>query len=285
MQLTIEPSGQSCGALVRGVDLSSPLSQTALRQLRQVWLDHQVIGLPDQHLTPEALVAFAGQLGPHSDDPYLAGLAEQPRVVEVRREPDEKARIFADSWHSDWSFLASPPSATLLYGVEIPPTGGDTLFTNLAAAYEALDAQTRQRIAGLNAIHSARLGYARNGRYGDSDEGRSMKILADDSAMATQTHPLVRTHPETGRPVLFISPAYTIGIETLPPAESEALLGELFEHLENDAFVYRHRWAPGMLTIWDNRSLNHKATGGYEGHRRLLHRVTVGEPTMHAVAG
>lgn len=279
MQLRIEPSGQTCGALVYGVDLTTPLPEALLTQLRQAWLDHQVIGIPDQQLTPEGLVAFADQLGPKSDDPFLAGLAEQPRVVEVKREPDEKTGLFADSWHSDWSFLATPPSATLLYGVDIPPTGGDTLFTNLAAAYEALPDEKKRQLSGLKAIHSARRGYAPSGRYGDSDEGRSMNILANDSAMASQSHPLVREHPETGKPVLYISPAYTIGIESMAPAQGEALLAELFEHLENEVFLYRHRWAPGLLTIWDNRSLNHRATGGYEGHRRLLHRVTVGEPT------
>lgn len=279
MQLRIEPSGQSCGALVYGVDLTTPLSGATLAELRRAWLEHKVIGLPDQQLTPESLLAFADQLGPHSNDPFLMGLAEQPRVVEVRREPDEKAGIFADSWHSDWSFLATPPSATLLYGVEIPSTGGDTLFANLAAAYDALPAEKKHQLKDLTAIHSAKRAYAPSGRYGDSDKGRSMKILANDTALATQSHPLVREHPETGKPVLFISPAYTIGIESMAPAQSDALLKELFEHTDKEAFQYRHRWAPGMLTIWDNRSLNHKATGGYEGHRRLLQRVTVGEPT------
>ena len=279
MQLSVEPSGQSCGALVHGLDLSTPLPASDLAKLRQIWLDHKVIGLPDQSLTPETLVAFANQFGPPSDDPYLAGLTEQPRVVEVKREPNEKAGIFADNWHSDWSFLATPPSATLLYGLEIPPIGGDTFFTNLAAAYDALSTSFKQRLSQLRAVHSARRGYARDGRYGNSDKGRSMNILANDSALNTQTHPLVREHPETGRPVLFISPAYTIGIESYTADQSTELLNDLFEHMQQEAFLYRHRWAPGMLTIWDNRSLNHKATGGYEGYRRLLHRVTVGEPT------
>lgn len=282
MTLDIQPSGQTCGATVRGIDLSGPLTDDQINALRGAWLTHQVISLPDQQLTPETLLALADRLGPASDDPYLVGLEDQPRVVEVRREPDEKARIFADNWHSDWSFLPSPPSATLLYGIEIPPAGGDTLFENLTAACEALSPTRRAELSQLRAIHSARLGYARNGRYGIADAGRSMNIRSGDSALATQEHPLIRRHPETGRDALFISPAYTIGIAGLSEQDSRELLSELFEHCQSPEFIYRHRWQAGMLTLWDNRCLNHRATGGYEGHRRLLHRVTVGEPAAYA---
>ncbi len=282
MALSIEPTGQTCGALVRGIDLSEPLSGDALAELRQAWLTHQVIGLPDQQLTPDTLTRFATRLGPNGDDPYLAGLPSNPRVVEVRREPDETTALFAESWHSDWSFLRTPPSATLLYGVEIPPVGGDTMFANLQAACEALSAAQREALSSLNAVHSARNGYSLSGRYSKDDQTRSMKIKSDNSALATRSHPLIRTHPETGKQVLFISPAYTIGIEGMSDEEGGELLRELFAFIERPEFVYQHKWAPKMLTIWDNRSLNHRATGGYEGHRRLLQRVTVGEPTAHA---
>ncbi len=282
MTLDIQPSGQTCGATVRGIDLSGPLTNEQIHELRAAWLTHQVISLPDQQLTPETMLALADRLGPASDDPYLVGLQHQPRVVEVRREPDEKARIFADNWHSDWSFLPSPPSATLLYGIEIPPAGGDTLFENLTAACEALGPKRRAELSQLRGVHSARLGYARNGRYGIADAGRSMNIRSSDSALATQEHPLIRRHPETGRDALFISPAYTIGIAGLSEQAGRELLDALFQHCQMPEFVYRHQWQAGMLTMWDNRCLNHRATGGYEGHRRLLHRVTVGEPAAHA---
>ena len=281
MSLNVEPSKKDCGALVRGVDVSAPLDPDTLAELRRVWLQYKVIALPDQQLTPDSLTQFASQLGPASKDPYLGSLPDHPRVVEVRREPEEKTRIFADNFHSDWSFLPSPPSATILYGIDIPPVGGDTLYADLQAACAALPAERRAELSGLQAIHSARLGYATTGRYA-KDDGRSMKIISDDSAMATQTHPLIRPHPETGIEALFVSPAYTIGIEGMADDDAKALLGELFRYLEEDRFIYRHKWQSGMLTIWDNRSVNHAATGGYEGHRRLLHRVTVGEPTVAA---
>ena len=126
-------------------------------------------------------------------------------------------------------------------------------------------------------VHSARRGYAREGRYGVADAGRSMAIRFDDSALATQLQPVARRHPETGRVALYVSPGYTIGLAGLPDDEAQALLAELFAHQAQDRFVYRHRWQQGMLVLWDNRCLVHAATGGYQGHRRLLHRITIGD--------
>jgi taurine dioxygenase len=132
-------------------------------------------------------------------------------------------------------------------------------------------------LQGRQGVHSARRGYAKAGRYGEGDAGRSMAIRYDDSALATQLHPIARVHPETGRTALFVSPGYTIGIDGLPDAEAQPLLRELFSHQAKPEFVYRHVWQPGTLLMWDNRCLVHAATGGYDGHRRLLHRITVAE--------
>jgi len=159
----------------------------------------------------------------------------------------------------------------------IPPVGGDTLFANQYEAWSALPEALRSTLQQRRGVHSARRGYSRQGRYGEADKGRSMAIRYDDSALATQTHPIARRHPETGRTALFVSPGYTIGIEGLPDDEANALLLELFTHQARPQFVYRHRWDSGMLVLWDNRCLVHAATGGYQGHRRLLHRITVGE--------
>ena len=149
------------------------------------------------------------------------------------------------------------------------------VYTNQRAAYDALDAKTKERVEGLNGIHSAALGYSKQGMYGEKDVGRSMSIVCSDDALAQQTHPLVKKHPETGRNALFLSPGYTIGIEGLDHAESRALLMQLFAHQAQPEFVYRHRWSVNMLTMWDNRSVNHAATGGYDGHARLLQRITI----------
>jgi len=275
--LQIEPSGGPCAALIRGLDLRKPLSDGELAQVRRAWLDHLVVAFPDQSLSIEDLERFSQTIGPYGEDPYIAPIEGHPHVIEVRREPDEKAPVFAEGWHSDWSFLGSPPAGTLLYGTIIPPVGGDTRFANQYLAWETLPEELKARLDGAMAIHSARRGYAREGRYGDRDTGRSMAIRPSDTAMATQLHPVARVHPETGRKALFVNPGYTIGIEGMDEDESGPLLTRLYQHQARPEFVYRHRWSSGMLTLWDNRCVIHAATGGYEGHRRLLHRITVAD--------
>lgn len=277
MRLEIDPSGASCGALIRGIDLARELSPAEVAAIREAWLAHQVIAFLGQKLTIPDIERFASYMGPQGDDPYILPIAGHPRVIEVRREPDEKTPIFAETWHSDWSFLNPPPAGTALYGTVIPQVGGDTLFANQYAAYEALPEETKARLADRQGIHSARRGYAKDGMYGEKDRGRSMTIRYADSAMQTQLQPLVRTHPETGRKALFVSPGYTIGIEGMGDAEATPILVELFQHQTRPELVYRHRWTQGMLTLWDNRCLLHSATGGYQGHRRLLHRITIAE--------
>jgi len=225
----------------------------------------------------EDLERFAPLIGPYGPDPYFESVPGHPHVAQVRREADETTSLFADNWHSDWSFLAHPPAGTLLYGDVIPPVGGDTLFANQYLAWDALSPAMKRLLQPLQGVHSARRGYARDGRYGEKDAGRSMAIRYDDSALATQLHPIARRHPETGRIALFVSPGYTIGIDGLPDDEAQPLLMELFKHQARPEFVYTHRWQPAMLVLWDNRCLVHAATGGYAGHRRLLHRITVGE--------
>ena len=275
MSLTVQPA--ACGALVHGINLCQALTPQQIAGVRQAWLAHQVLAFPDQPMTVADLERFATTLGPFSPDPYFESIAGHPHVAQVKREADETSTIFADNWHSDWSFLPRPPAATLLYGDVIPPLGGDTLFANQYDAWDALPAAMKARLQDLQGVHSARRGYARDGRYGAADTGRSMAIRFDDSALATQLQPVARRHPETGRVALYVSPGYTIGIDGLPDDEAQALLAELFAHQGQDRFVYRHRWQQGMLVLWDNRCLVHAATGGYAGHLRLLHRITVGE--------
>ena len=277
MALTFTVADAPCGAEVRGVDLSKPLAQNQVAELRALWLAHQVLAFPGQTLSVDELERFAATIGPFGQDPFFESIPGHPHVAQVKREADETSSIFADSWHSDWSFLASPPTATLLYGDVIPPIGGDTLFASQYAAWEALAPAMKLRLQRLQGVHSARRGYARDGRYGEQDRGRSMAIRFDDSALATQLHPIARAHPETGRLALYVSPGYTIGIDGLPDDVAQPLLAELFAHQAQPKFVYRHRWQPGMLLMWDNRCLVHAATGGYQGHRRLLHRITIGE--------
>jgi len=277
MPLSITPQAAPCGAVVHGIDLRQPLPPDTVARLRQAWLQHQVLAFPGQDLSLDELERFAATIGPFGVDPYFGSVSGHPHIAQVRRDADETTKIFAETWHSDWSFLAVPPQATLLYGNVIPPIGGDTLFANQYAAWDALAAGTQAELKDKLGIHSARRGYARDGMYGERDKGRSMAIKFDDSALATQTHPIARVHPETGRTALFVSPGYTIGIEGMDERDAQPLLTELFRHQVRDDFVYRHRWSAGMLVLWDNRCVVHAATGGYDGHARLLHRITLAE--------
>jgi taurine dioxygenase len=273
--ITVEPSGMTCGASIRGVDLASELTPALVAKLREIWLEHLVIAFPDQHLSLERFEKVALLFGDFGQDPYFKGLSDHPHIAEVKREADETTPLFAEGWHSDWSFLETPPTGTLLYGRVIPPTGGDTLYANQYAAYDALDPSMKARLDGLIGIHSARRGYSKAGQYGEKDVGRSMAIVYSDDALATQNHPLVQVHPETGRKALFLSLGYTIGIEGMPADDAQELLVELYKHQAKDEFIYRHRWSENMLTMWDNRAVIHAATGGYQGHRRLLQRITI----------
>ena len=276
MALEITPSGRACGAEVRGVDLSRPLERETVAAIRDAWLTHHVLAFPDQELSDDDLERFTLCFGPFGDDPYIAPIPGRKHIIAVQREADETGPIFAESWHSDWSFQANPPAGTCLYGITIPPVGGDTLFANQHKALEEMPAELRARLEGRVAVHSARGGYGRQGLYGDSDAGRSMDIRPSDTALATQLHPIIRRHPETGREGLFSTLGYIIGIDGMDEEEAGELLGEMYRWQTRPEFQYRHEWSQGTLLMWDNRSVLHMATGGYQGHARRLHRTTIG---------
>jgi taurine dioxygenase len=278
MSVTVQPSGQACGATITGVDLAQPLSPDTVAELRAIWLEHHVVAFPDQALTDDDLERFTLYFGPFGDDPFIAPIPGRDHVIALKREADETSPLFADIWHSDWSFQEHPPAGTCLFGITIPPEGGDTLFANQHMALDRMPPALREQFEGKNAIHSARRGYGRDGVYGDADRaaGRSMDIRPSDEAQAAQLHPIIRAHPETGRLGLFGSFGYMIGIEGMDEDAATGLLLELYEWQSQEAFQYCHRWEAGTLVMWDNRSVLHKPTGGYQGHARLLHRTTVG---------
>ena len=279
MALTVESSGSTCGATITGVQLNQPLSEDLVAEIRAHWLEHKVVAFPDQQLSPTQLVGFSECFGAIGEDPFFGHIDEHPMVAAIQRNADEKTSIFAEIFHSDWSFMPVPPAATALYGITIPPVGGDTLFADQVAAYEQLPDALRDKIEDLTAIHSAALGYAPDGAYGDADQeqGRSMKILPSEKARETQEHPLVRMHRETGKRALFSSAAYIKGFVGMEKDESDALLLELYAHQSQSQFIYTQRWKAGMLVMWDNRSLLHAATGGYDGYDRLLYRTTISD--------
>ncbi|MXP14129.1 TauD/TfdA family dioxygenase [Altererythrobacter confluentis] len=275
MTIEAEPSGAACGAFVRGIDLAAPLSVDDVATLRALWLGHRVLAFPDQQIDDDALERFTLAFGGFGEDPFFDPIAGRSNIAAIQREADETTPLFAENWHSDWSFLASPPAGTCLLSIDIPPRGGDTLFSNQIAAFAALPETRKAHLRTLTAIHSARGAYSPSGSYGKNDKGRSMAIRPSETAMATQTHPLIRRHPETGEEGIFSCAGYIIGIEGMDVAEGFDLLADLLAWQGRDEFVYRHVWENDMLIVWDNRSVLHKATGGYEGQRRELHRTTI----------
>lgn len=278
MSIDVSPSGQSCGAEVRGVDLSQTLTPDQVTEIREAWLKYQVLSFPDQSLSDDDLERFTLCFGPFGDDPFIAPISGRQHIIAVQRDADEATSLFAEQWHSDWSFQATPPQGTCLYGVTIPPTGGDTLFADQVAAVAAMPEQLKSRLQGKQAVHSAIMGYSPAGVLGDADKaaGRSMDIRPSDDAAATQTHPIIFNHPETGRETILGTVGYIIGIEGIEGEEEHELLNDLYEWQTREEFRYRHRWQQGTLLMWDNRAVLHCATGGYEGHARLLHRTTIG---------
>ncbi len=277
MAIRVEGSGQACGARVTGIDISTELDVDTIAEIRAAWLEHHVLAFPGQSLTDDDLERFTSYFGSFGHDPFIAPIAGSDHVIAIRRDADETSSLFAENWHTDWSFQERPPDGTCLYGITIPPHGGDTLYVDQHKALDSMPNDLRQRLTGKMAIHSARGGYAPSGAYGTNDQAaRSMDIRPSDEAQATQLHPIVREHPETGRLGLFGCIGYVIGIDGMPDDEANALLGEWYGWQTREEFWYRHEWEAGMLVMWDNRSVLHRATGGYEGYDRLLHRTTIG---------
>ncbi|MFK8031095.1 MAG: TauD/TfdA dioxygenase family protein [Gammaproteobacteria bacterium] len=276
-EIVVVESDQSCGAAVFGLDLGKALNCEQVSELRSLWLQHHVLSFPEQTLTDDNLERFSQYFGDFGDDPFIQPVPDREHVIAVERRADETSSIFAEAFHTDWSFQPTPPAGTCLYGITIPTSGGDTLFANQHQALTEMPNELRKRIEGKQGIHSAKLAYAPDGAYGemDSTTGRSMRIVASEEANNTQLHPLIRAHPETGREGLFGCLGYIIGIEGMGD-EAFALLSELHQWQTQEQFIYRHEWQPNMLVMWDNRSVLHAATGGYEGQARLLHRTTIG---------
>ena len=263
------------GIEIKGLNLNSKLPKEVIEKIRSAWLENGVAVFPNQDLTHDQFENFSLEFGNFGDDPFLGGLEEKPNIVEVKRLASEKASPFGGGWHSDWSFQSNPPAATFLLSKIIPPVGGDTLFANTQKAYEDLDDEMKLKINNLKVVHSAKLPYADDGFYATEKETRSMNIITSKEAKKEQIHPLVKTHPETQKKGLFINPVYTSHILDVTEEESFLLLSQLYEHMTQEKYIFRHKWSENMLLMWDNRTVMHMAEGGYDGYDRLLHRITI----------
>lgn len=268
--MQISKASEAVGAIVEDIDVTR-LSDQEFAEIRRAFLDHGTLFFRDQKLTPEEHIAFAARWGAIDFNRFFKRREGYPEIAEVLKEPDQVLNI-GGGWHTDHSYDDAPAMGSILYALEIPPSGGDTLFAGMAAAYEALDDAMRDRIKDLKARH----GNAHV--FGEASEYR--KAIGDrytnaDQAGQSAVHPVVLAHPETGVKGLYVNPGFTLEIVDMEPAESQALLQELYAHIMQDRFHHRHVWREGDLAMWDNRSTWHYAMNDYQGHRRYLNRITI----------
>ena len=273
--MEIKPLTGAFGAEVLDVDLKSGIGTEESRLIEAALAENVVLVFRNQDLDIDGFESFAASIGDFGEPPFITPVEGHPNVLRVIREAEETGPLFGSGWHSDWSFQQRPPSATLLYALEVPDVGGDTAFTNQYLAFESLSEPMQSILRGLKGIHSAERSYGPQGTFGRPDPDSSMDIHGDESAVVHQTHPLVRSHPLTGRQSLFVNEVYTVGIEGMTKTESNSLLEFLFEHSRQIAFTCRVRWTPGTLTIWDNRATQHFAINDYAGSKREMYRVTL----------
>jgi taurine dioxygenase len=278
--IQVRPLAGALGAEVGGVDLRA-VNDATFDEIRRAFLDHSVLVFRDQDLTPGQHTAFARRFGELMVHQFVAGLPDHPEVMPVVKEPKE-SYVFGNAWHTDMTFCEVPPLGSMLYALEVPDYGGDTIFASTYAALDALTPTTRRMIEGLYATHSAGQVYGPQGAL--NEEGfqtgnRATRIEVKREAEALVEHPVVRTHPETGRKCLFVNDAFTVGIRGMVPDEGEPLLRMLCAHASKPDFSCRVRWAKGTLTFWDNRCTQHYALNDYPGRRRHMHRVTIADTT------
>jgi taurine dioxygenase len=270
--LTIRKVAGALGAELGGVDLSGPLDSDTIAAIRAALNAHQVIFFRNQSLTPDQQLAFGRRFGPLNIHPYVAGMADHPEVMEIIKEPSDKLN-FGGGWHSDMSFLETPSIGSILYAVETPEFGGDTLFASQAAAYDALSEGLKATLEGLRAVHSAGREYSAKGA--SAQKRASMQVAEAEGLAGEFIHPVVKVHPETGRKALYVNPAFTMRFDGWTRRESRALLDYLFEHSRQEAFTCRFSWRDGSMAFWDNRQVWHYALNDYPGQRRHMRRVTV----------
>jgi taurine dioxygenase len=262
------------GAEVRGVDLAQPPGREVIAEIRRAWLENLVVFFRDQPLTPAQYMAFAEAMGMPVEYPFVKGIEGWPHIIEVKKLEHEKVN-FGGVWHSDTAYLGQPPMASMLLAREIPPYGGDTLFANQYLAYESLSGGMRRLLDGLMAVNTS--------AKADVSKTREDRLASDGRADAPRSyeteHPVVRTHPETGRKALYVNIAHTARFAGMTEEESAPLLNYLFQHQVKPEFTCRFVWQPGSLAFWDNRCAQHNPVNDYHGYKRLMHRITLAGDT------
>jgi taurine dioxygenase len=266
-----EPVTGVLGAQISGVDLAEVLSDDTIGAIRQALLDHHVLFFRDQHLTPEQQMTFGRRFGELDQHPFVDGQADHPEVLEIITQPDDSFN-FGGGWHTDVTFLEEPDLGSILYAVEVPAAGGDTLFANQHAAYDALSDTMKELLSDLTALHSPSAQY---GADGVSTKSKAMETKNVAAAGGIVEHPVIRTHPESGKLGLYVNGAFVTKIKGMRRDESSSILDFLYRHAISEAFTCRFRWEPGSIAMWDNRSVMHYALHDYAGEYRHMRRITI----------
>lgn len=268
--MRVRPIAGALGAIIEGVDLREALSPALAGEIRQAWLEHLVIFFRDQPLSAAQFMRFARAMGEPVEYPFVKGLPDYPEIIQVLKLPHERVN-FGGIWHTDTAYLECPPMASMLIAREVPPFGGDTMWANQYLAYETLSAGMRRMLDGLAAVNSsakADVSRTREDRVRDlGHEDARKEYLAE--------HPVVRTHPETGRRALYVNVAHTLRFKDMTEEESAPLLRHLHEHQVRPEFTCRFSWEPGSIALWDNRCTLHNPVNDYHGYRREMHRITL----------
>jgi taurine dioxygenase len=267
--LDVQPVGGALGAEIHRVDLASELSDETVAAIRAAWLEHLVVFFRDQELGPDEFLAFARRIGTPVEYPFVRGIDGFPEIITVAKLPHETVN-FGGVWHSDTTYLDRPPMATMLVAREVPPVGGDTMWANMYLAFESLSPGMQQLLAGLRALNSSALADVSKTR-----EDRIRERGVEQERVYEAEHPVVRTHPETGRRALYVNPAHTARFVGMTEAESAPLLQYLFAQAIRPELTCRFRWDVGSVALWDNRCTWHNPLNDYHGHTRVLHRITL----------
>ncbi|MSO69022.1 MAG: taurine dioxygenase [Alphaproteobacteria bacterium] len=268
--MKIERISGALGAVITGVDLKRPLDDATIAEIRAAWLEHLVVFFRDQDLTPAEFLAFARRFGALDEYPFVKGIEGFPQIIQVAKLNHERVN-FGGIWHSDTTYLERPPMGAMLLAREVPPVGGDTLFANMYLAYEALSSGMKRLLDGLVGVSSsakADVSRTREDRIKDSPGEQARKSYET-------AHPVVRTHPETGRKALYVNIAHTARIKDMTEEESAGLLHYLFQHQVRPEFTCRFAWKPGSMAFWDNRVAQHNPINDYHGQRRIMHRISL----------
>ncbi|MGG5819438.1 TauD/TfdA dioxygenase family protein [Falsiroseomonas sp. HW251] len=271
VDLVIRRLSGALGAELRGIRLSPDMPEEQVARLRAIWLDHGVVVFREQgHLSPRDLANVARRFGEVVEYPFVKGLPDAPEVIPVVKLEHERVN-FGGLWHSDTAYLECPPMATMLIAREVPPFGGDTLFASGHAAHEALSEGMKRLLGPLRAVNSsakADVTKTREDRMKDNARSDARQVYEAE-------HPVVRTHPETGRKALYVNTGHTTRFAGMTEEESAPLLEYLFRHQVRPEFTCRIGWQAGSLTLWDNRCVLHNPVNDYHGFRRVMHRVTL----------